>query len=146
MTTPSSPVARPRPTAGLRHVALFVTAFEDCVDFYTRLFGMAVEWNPDPDNFYLTSGNDNLALHRAQAASAEERKDSPAAQQRLDHIGFIVNTMQDVDDWHAFLVDNGVRILAAPRTHRDGARSFYCADPDGTAVQVIFHPPLSSNE
>ena len=58
----------------------------------------------------------------------------------------IVNTMQDVDDWHAFLVDNGVRILAEPRTHRDGARSFYCADPDGTTVQLIYHPPLSTNE
>ncbi len=131
-------MTRPRPTAGLRHVALFCTAFEPCVDFYTRLMGMQVEWNPDPDNFYLSSGNDNLALHRAAG--------TPAAPQRLDHIGFIVNTMQDVDDWHAFLVDNGVRILATPRTHRDGARSFYCADPDGTAVQVIFHPPLSSGE
>jgi hypothetical protein len=32
---------------------------------------------------------------------------------------------------------------ASPRTHRDGARSFYCADPEGTVVQVIFHPPLT---
>lgn len=134
---------RPRPTAGLRHVAIYATALEASVDFYTRVMGMQVEWNPDPDNFYLTGGNDNLALHRAQPHTGDA---AATAGQRLDHIGFIVNTMQDVDDWHAFLVDNGVRILAEPRTHRDGARSFYCADPDGTTVQLIYHPPLSTNE
>jgi hypothetical protein len=29
-----------------------------------------------------------------------------------------------------------------PRTHRDGARSFYCYDPEGAVVQVIHHPPV----
>jgi hypothetical protein len=33
-----------------------------------------------------------------------------------------------------------------PRTHRDGARSFYCYDPDGTVVQVIHHPPVTDWE
>jgi hypothetical protein len=33
-----------------------------------------------------------------------------------------------------------VVIKAAPRTHRDGARSFYCLDPDGNTVQFIFLP------
>ena len=31
----------------------------------SMLLGFAVEWEPDPDNVYLTSGCDNLALHRA---------------------------------------------------------------------------------
>lgn len=127
---------RPAPTAGLRHVALFVQPFEACLDFYTRLMGMEVEWQPDADNAFLCSGNDNLALHRTDAA--------PAAQgQRLDHIGFIIDEMDDVDRWHAFLAAEGVPMRAAPRTHRDGARSFYCEDPAGNVVQVIFHPPLS---
>ena len=131
-----SPPEKPAPTAGLRHVALFVQPFEACLDFYTRLMGMEVEWQPDADNAFLCSGNDNLALHRTDAA--------PAAQgQRLDHIGFIIDEMDDVDRWHAFLAAEGVPMRAAPRTHRDGARSFYCEDPAGNVVQVIFHPPLS---
>lgn len=127
---------RPSKTAGLRHVALFVENLSACVDFYVRLLGMEVEWQPDEDNYYLSSGNDNLALHR--------RPDSalPLAQ-RLDHIGFILDTMEEVDQWHEFFVAEGVEIKAAPRTHRDGARSFYCFDPDGTVVQMIFHPPIS---
>ena len=29
-------------------------------------------------------------------------------------------------------------LLQAPKTHRDGARSLYCADPDGNTVQFIY--------
>lgn len=127
---------RPGDTAGLRHVALFVNELEGCVDFYTRLLGMEIEWQPDDDNVYLSSGKDNLALHRATVPAAGRG-------QRLDHIGFIIDSMDNVDRWHEYLRDEGVTILKAPKTHRDGARSFYCEDPDGTTVQVIFHPPLS---
>ena len=129
-------MTRPGKTAGLRHVALFVEDLAACVDFYVRLLGMEVEWQPDDDNFYLSSGNDNLALHRRHDNVLE-------AAQRLDHIGFIIDTKEDVDRWYAFFVAEGVEIKAEPRTHRDGARSFYCFDPDGTVVQMIYHPPIS---
>jgi catechol 2,3-dioxygenase-like lactoylglutathione lyase family enzyme len=77
-------------------------------------------------------------LHRY---NGDER---PPAVQRLDHIGFIIDEMAQVDEWHRFLLANNVRIKNAPKTHRDGARSFYCLDPDGNAVQVIYHPPISA--
>lgn len=128
---------KPKPTSGLHHVALFVKNFEGCVHFYTELLGMKIEWHPDADNIYLTSGSDNLALHRASANF------QPVAPQRLDHIGFILPEIDQVDVWHDFLKHHNVTIKALPRTHRDGARSFYCVDPDGNMVQMIFHPPLA---
>ena len=128
---------QPKPTAGLRHVALFVENFEATILFYTKLLGMEIEWQPDDDNYYLSSGNDNLALHRF---TGEER---PPAQQRLDHIGFIIDDEDQVDVWYGFLQANGVRMKNEPKTHRDGARSFYCLDPDGNVVQMIYHPPIS---
>lgn len=124
-------------TTGLRHLALFVTDFENTLEFYTRLLGMQVEWHPDEDNIYLTSGNDNLALHRAKADV------DYGGGQRLDHLGFGIPTAEAVDDWYTFLRDQGVKMHSQPKTHRDGARSFYCADPDGNVVQLIFHPPLT---
>ena len=127
---------RPAATLGMRHVALNVIDLELCEHFYVDLLGMTVEWRPDEDNVYLTSGNDNLALHRVEATPA-------SAGQRLDHVGFFIASPEQVDDWHNFLKTNGVEIKAAPRTHRDGARSFYCADPEGTVVQIIFHPPIA---
>ncbi|RMD80704.1 MAG: VOC family protein [Gammaproteobacteria bacterium] len=128
---------RPAPTAGLRHVALFVEDLEACERFYVELLGMRVEWRPDPDNVYLSSGQDNLALHRLPEGA------SPSGVQRLDHIGFLLRRPEDVDAWYAWLLAQGVPMKTAPRTHRDGARSFYCLDPAGTTVQLIHHPPLA---
>jgi catechol 2,3-dioxygenase-like lactoylglutathione lyase family enzyme len=128
---------RPNPTAGLRHLALYVNDLEAAEGFYTGLLGMAVEWRPDADNIYLSSGNDNLALHRAPPG---HDMDGP---QHLDHIGFILRAPEDVDAWYDYFRAHGVRIVAPPRTHRDGARSFYCRDPDGNTVQMIFHPPIA---
>lgn len=127
---------RPRPHAGLRHMALFVRDLEACERFYVGLMNMQVEWRPDEDNVYLCSGNDNLALHRWKDGEF-------AAAQRLDHLGFIVDAAEDVDAWFAFLKEAGVTMRSEPRTHRDGARSFYCLDPEGVVVQVIHHPPIS---
>ncbi|TCK17207.1 catechol 2,3-dioxygenase-like lactoylglutathione lyase family enzyme [Thiogranum longum] len=127
---------RPNPTAGMRHIALYVRDLEVAEQFYVGLLGMRVEWRPDPDNVYLTSGNDNLALHRRDAAPAEKG-------QLLDHIGFIMKTPGDVDDWHHFLQANGVEMKSEPRTHRDGARSFYCVGPEKVIVQMIYHPPIA---
>lgn len=124
----------PAPHRGLRHLALYCTQLEKTVHFYTALLGLNIVWQPDADNVYLSSGDDNLALHRAPAQF------QAGEQQRLDHLGFFLNTKQDVDDWHVFLKGNGVEIKALPKDHRDGTRSFYCADPEGNVVQMIYYP------
>ena len=124
---------------GLRHVALQVRDLEGCERFYVDLLGMRVEWRPDADNVYLTGGQDNLALHRIHGTHADN------TQQRLDHIGFMLKHIEAVDAWHDFLRNHGVSIAKAPRTHRDGARSFYCQDPDGNTIQIIYHPPLAAS-
>lgn len=129
---------QPNPTAGLRHVALCVEDLETAEHFFVELLGMQVEWHPDPDNVYLTSGNDNLALHRGD-------KNFDYRNQLLDHIGFILETPQDVDDWYAFLLGHDVEMKSEPRTHRDGARSFYCVGPQQVVVQMIYHPPIANN-
>lgn len=124
-------------TLGMAHVALFVRDLATCERFYCDLMGMDVEWRPDPENVYLTGGRDNLALHQLPAGV------EASGPQRLDHIGFFLATPEDVDRWHEFLLDHGVAMKTAPRTHRDGARSFYCFDPDGTTIQIIYHPPIT---
>ena len=126
--------------AGLRHLALHARNLEAMKRFYVDVLGFAVEWEPDPDNIYLSSGIDNLALHRAAALPT-----GPAvwANQALDHLGLIGRTPDDVDRWAAFLESKGVALAAKPKTHRDGARSCYFCDPDGNTVQIIHHPPIS---
>lgn len=126
---------KPNKTVGMRHVALCVKKFEQCTSFYTDLLGMLIDWQPDADNIYLSSdANDNLALHRAPSDF------SPSTHQHLDHIGFFLEKYTDVDEWFTYLQSHDVIIKAAPKDHRDGTRSFYCADPDGNVVQMIYVP------
>lgn len=132
-----SQLQRPASTLGMHHLALIVQDMPASLYFYRDLLGMVVEWQPDEENVYLTSGNDNLALHKAPSGFTMH------SHQRLDHLGFILAVPEDVDQWYDFLVENGVAVKNKPRTHRDGARSFYCEDPDGNVVQMIYHSPLS---
>lgn len=108
--------------------------------FYTQVLGFAVEWEPDSDNVYLTSGADNLALHRGAAGDDPPARAGGGA---LDHLGLVVGRAADVDAWADYLAGQGIALDAAPRTHRDGARSLYVSDPDGNRVQIIHHPPIS---
>lgn len=125
--------------AGLRHLALNARDLDAMKRFYVDVLGFAVEWEPDADNVYLSSGIDNLALHRVTSDGSRSGDG-----QSLDHLGLIVRSAQDVDQWAAYLESRGVTIDAQPRTHRDGARSCYFRDPDGNRVQLIHHPPISS--
>ena len=121
---------------GLRHAALQVRDVARSQAFYTGVLGMRLEWKPDPENAYLTSGTDNLALHQLPPGT------EPGEIQTLDHIGFSVPRIEDVDEWALRLRGMGVEFAKAPKTHRDGARSFYFYDPDRILIQLIYHAPL----
>ena len=127
------------PLLGLRHVALNVQNVAKAVEFYTKVLGMKLEWLPDQENAYLTSGTDNLALHQLPAG------DQPGPVQTVHHIGFIVRAPQDVDKWAERIRQNGIALAQEPKTHRDGARSIYFRDLDGLLIQLLYHPPISEN-
>lgn len=127
---------KPNALNGLRHVALNVKKLEECVNFYTKLLGMKIVWQPDADNIYLSSGHDNFALHRIKSSNDFE------GMQHLDHIGFVINEIDEVDRWYVYLRNHNVVIQQEIKNHRDGARSFYCLDPDKNVVQFIHHPEL----
>lgn len=122
---------------GLRHVALNVKDVRRSVNFYCEVFGMQVEWEPDPDNVYLTSGGqDNLAIHRLAGGQ-------PDTVQTVHHVGFVVARPEDVDTLAERVRERGIAFVHPLKTHRDGARSFYIQDPDGLLIQVLYHPPIS---
>ncbi|MGO9452019.1 MAG: VOC family protein [Candidatus Binataceae bacterium] len=120
---------------GLRHLALKVSDVDRAKAFYERVFGMKVVWQPDPENAYLSSGCDNLALHRAEGGD-------PAAQ-RLDHLGFIVPTIADVEAAWQWVQAEHLDVVHPLKHHRDGSVSFYIRDPEGNVIQVLYEPNVS---
>ncbi|OHC34185.1 MAG: glyoxalase [Pseudomonadales bacterium RIFCSPLOWO2_12_59_9] len=130
---------RPGRLNGLRHLALVVPNLEACERFYVEVLGMQVLHRANPDLVYLTCGNDNLSLGRAHVVSNGASSGTPA----VDHYGFVVDSVEELQAWYEYLQAQGVTLLDRPFDHGDGARSFHLLDPAGNKVQPIYHPALS---
>lgn len=126
---------RPGRFNGMRHIALTMPNLEECEQFYIEMLGMDLLRRANKDLVYLTCGNDNISLGRA---------DLPASGvQSLDHFGFVVDTKEELEQWFLFLKSKGVTMLDQPHDHSDGARSFHITDPAGNVIQPIYHPAIS---
>ena len=126
---------RPSRLNGLRHLAILVPNLEACERFYVDILGMEVLHRANEDLVYLTCGNDNLSLGRAFVPSSGE--------QAVDHYGFVVDSIDELHAWHAYLKECGVTLLDTPFAHGDGTWSFHLLDPAGNKVQSIYHPAIS---
>ena len=122
----------------MRHIALKVRDVARAKKFYQEMFGMEVVWEPDAQNVYLSSGCDNIALHEIT-----ERLAAAAVEKQLDHLGFVVESIERVKDLESEFITRGVTIVHRFNVHRDGSASFYCADPDGIVIQLLYEPKLS---
>jgi len=123
---------------GMRHIALKVRSAARSKTFYQDTLGMKVVWEPDPQNVYLSSGCDNIAIHEVSdnfLKTAEEKQ--------LDHLGFVVESIERVKELEDSFRARGVTIVHPFKVHRDGSASFYCADPDGIVIQMLYEPQLS---
>ena len=123
---------------GMRHIALKVKDMTRSKNFYQSVLGMGIVWEPDPQNVYLSSGCDNIALHEVSEKYAKS-----FVEQQLDHLGFVVESIDRVKGLEEEFRSQGVRIVHPFKIHRDGSASFYCADPDGILIQMLFEPHLS---
>src|SRR5437879_13669020 len=92
---------------GLRHLALRVRDLARAKDFYVKLFGMKVIWEPDSQNCYLSSGMDNLALHEVIAPGGSQKESHFEA---LDHFGFVAGSPEVVDAWAQWALERGIRV------------------------------------
>jgi len=124
---------------GMRHAALYVRDMTETRRFYEELVGLSVIWAPDPDNIYLTSGRDNIALHTAPEGHVFEGGN-------LDHIGFLFRSTAGVDAVYQTLTEANVTIHHERKRHRDDSYSFYAHDPDGVLVQFLYEPNVAAAE
>lgn len=118
--------------ASLRHVALAVHRLDECEQFY-NLLGMITELKTD-DYVYLSGNGDNISLHKI---------DMPFENiQRLEHIGFALDSINAVNRLHEQMQARGIKIFESPKIFGVGTHSFSVLDPDGIEVEFTFHPPM----
>ena len=119
------PTALPAPPVSTACVTspCWCPTLEECERFYIDVLGMEVLNRANEDLVYLTCGNDNLSLGRAHAASN--------GLQTMDHYGFVVDSVEELEAWYRYLKALGVTLLDQPFDHGDGARSFHLLDPAG---------------
>jgi catechol-2,3-dioxygenase len=100
--------------------------------------GMEILYRANENLVYLTCGNDNLSLARATS--------DPEEGGVFDHYGFIVESRESLDAWHAYFTSIDVPVIDQPHDHADGARSFHIKDPAGNIIQPIYHPAISEQK
>lgn len=118
--------------ASLRHVALTVNKLDECEQFY-NLLGMQTELKTI-DYVYLAGNGDNISLHKTH--------DSFEGTQRLEHIGFALDSVQSVEQLYQEAVKHNLIVLSPPKTFGIGTHSFSVLDPDGIEVEFTYHPPM----
>lgn len=118
--------------ASLRHVALAVHKLDECEQFY-NLLGMHTELKTD-SYVYLTGNGDNISLHKV--------KDKFEGSQRLEHIGFALDSIEAVDRLFNDLQKLGCNLAHPPKTFGIGTHCFSVLDPDGIEVEFTYHPPM----
>jgi len=117
-------------TEGLTHVQLAVADIRRSLDFYTRVFGMEVQfWDGDDMVFIRTPGaRDTITLNQAN----HERAGTPGG---VDHIGFRLRDKSRLDDAIQEVVEAGGRLIERG-DHAPGQPFAYVADPDGYVIEL----------
>ena len=113
----------------LNHLNLVVSDVERSASFYESLFGMQRQWKEGEFEF-LICGESDLALV----------KGNPLIHRRF-HLGFRVDSRDEVKDWHERVREHGAPITHGPEDY-GSYYTFSCRDPDGYAVEIYFeeHP------
>ncbi len=118
--------------ASLRHIALAVNKLDECEQFY-NLLGMQTELKTT-DYVYLIGNGDSISLHKVPEVFE--------GKQRLEHIGFALDSAQSVDQLYQDALKHNLTVLDVPKTFGIGTHAFSIIDPDGIEVEFTYHPPM----
>jgi glyoxylase I family protein len=133
------------PIKRLDHVDLAVRDVERSLAFYLALLGpLGAEvalrfptYRGTEEVVYLACGGQYLGLRRADGG--EHRYYEVG----LEHLAFVVDTREEVDETYARCLELGVNVHFPPEEDRDlpGYWELFFFDPDGLRIEVAYFPP-----
>ena len=112
----------------MTHAAVKVSNVKSAQEFFTKALGVKVAWSGQEDWGMIKANGTTLALIE------KNHEVHPP------HVGFVVETKEEVDLYYERLKTMGVKDIQSPKDHRDKSRSFYFKDPDGNQFELLWLP------
>ena len=123
------------------HITIVAKDLDKSVEFYVGLLGMRSVRRPDfgfPGRWFQ-AGQTQIHLNQGSAAAGSAGLPPSGGSEisRAFHYAFAVD---NCDATAAYLRQQGIEIVAGPRTRPDGARQLYLRDPDNHIVELFSGP------
>jgi len=119
--------------SGINHITFRVNRIDTSKDFYGRILGFElIREMGESMAVYRVGTEDTLVIVEAETSYDPNSRDF-----RVDHIGFFLNSPEEVDEMADYLREQDVTILSGPANRKRG-RFLFASDPDGNLIEFFF--------
>jgi catechol 2,3-dioxygenase-like lactoylglutathione lyase family enzyme len=126
---------------GFDHVDLTVNDLARSVPFYEKVLGaLGFRRVPDKDDIYWANAHASVGV---RAAGSEPGASFDRYRVGLHHLALRARSREDVDQFHEFLVREGIPVLDPPAEYPRYGPDYYAvffADPDGMKLEYVHYP------
>ncbi len=125
---------------GIDHVDLTVNDLEKSATFYEKILAR-LGFRRLMENGQVRWANAHLSFAIRPASGGEQQIDRYRA--GLHHLAFKVRNRADVDEFHQFLIREGMNVLDPPAEYPQYGPDYYAvffADPDGIKLELVHFP------
>ncbi len=121
-----------KPT-GINHLTIRVNDISRAEEFYGSVLGFEqVRKMGESMTVYRIGSEDTLVLVEAETGYDPSSRDF-----RVDHIGFYLESPEQVDEMANYLREHEVTILSGPANRKKG-RFLFASDPDGNMFEFFY--------
>ena len=119
--------------SGINHMTIRVNEIERSEEFYGKILGFElVRKMGQSMAVYKIGKEDTLVIVEAETSYDPNSRDF-----RVDHIGFYLDSPEEVDEMATYLRDHEVTILSGPANRKKGLIVF-ASDPDGNMIEFFY--------